>query len=410
MLISLLLVACTNDNHHKAHDDGYTCPMHPTVTSDKPGTCPVCGMDLVRKARPGEEVKVTEDLKRQMRSPDQSVVSSSQTVKGEYKSMPVSLVVAGVVTYDTRNVYVISAKVSGRIENMRLKFEYQRVKKGEKIAEIFSPELITAQRELLYLLEKDADNDAMIDQSKKKLELLGLTTAQINELITLREVKNVVATYSPYDGYVIVTGLKSSTAQPSADNEMGEMTPSSNRSGQTNSKLPAMDMLREGDYVAAGQALVKIVNTNAIRIELDVPSTSAEIRTGDKIEVDPGTGKTEQAIVDFIQPFYNQGENFVKIRVYAPGNNNLLIGQFVKATIKLKSPTALWVPQASVVDLGIDKVVFIKDRDLLKPKKIITGLRANSLIEVKSGLATSDEIALNAQYLVDSESFIKPVN
>ena len=111
----LLLTACNNREDHAGHDT-YTCPMHPTVISDKPGTCPVCGMDLVRKARPGEEVEITKALRDAIKSPDQSVLSAVKTITPEYKSLSVSVKGVGIVTYDTRRLYTVPARVGGRIE------------------------------------------------------------------------------------------------------------------------------------------------------------------------------------------------------------------------------------------------------------------------------------------------------
>src|SRR5688572_33324230 len=102
MLIILLATSCSSDKHAE-HADTYTCPMHPTVVSDRPSTCPVCGMDLVRKARSGEEVEITEDLAKLIQSPNETVIASIKTIKAEYKSVPSSVEAQGVVTYDTRN-------------------------------------------------------------------------------------------------------------------------------------------------------------------------------------------------------------------------------------------------------------------------------------------------------------------
>src|SRR5688572_17616456 len=82
----LTLASCGQGGDHAEHADTYTCPMHPTVVSDRPSTCPVCGMDLVRKARAGEEVEITEDLAKLLKSPNETIVGSVKTVKGQYKS------------------------------------------------------------------------------------------------------------------------------------------------------------------------------------------------------------------------------------------------------------------------------------------------------------------------------------
>src|SRR5688572_19540269 len=136
ILLSLLLFSsCNRGNDHVEHDV-YTCPMHPTVISDKQGACPVCGMDLVRKVRPGEALEITNDLANVMKAPNQSVVSATKTTKPVYKSVPLSVEAVGVVTYDTRKIYTISARVSGRLEKIYLKYEFQPVRTGQKIAEI----------------------------------------------------------------------------------------------------------------------------------------------------------------------------------------------------------------------------------------------------------------------------------
>ena len=143
-LFVLLIIFSACDSKETTHvDDTYTCPMHPTVISDRPGSCPVCGMDLVRKARSGEEVEITEDLSRLLKSPNEIVVASIKTIRGEYKSMPLFVEAQGVVTYDTRHIHTIPARVGGRLERVYLTYAFQRVSKGQKIADIYSPELLT---------------------------------------------------------------------------------------------------------------------------------------------------------------------------------------------------------------------------------------------------------------------------
>ncbi len=411
LLWLLLFSSCNKGNDHVEHDV-YTCPMHPTVISDKQGTCPVCGMDLVRKARPGEELEITKDLANVTKAPNQSVVASIKTTKPAYKSVPLSVEAVGIVTYDTRKIYTISARVSGRLEKIYLKYEFQPLKKGQKIAEIYSPELITAQRELLYLVENDSGNDDLIESAKSRLMLLGYSTRQVQDLIEGKAAGNTFTMYSPYDGYVITGQVPSpaTTELPSSGRDMSsptKMTPSAGVSSAVASTFP----IREGNYVTAGQTLVKIVDTNAIRVDLNlVQEQIGMIRVGDKLEIDFGNGNKRAASVDFVQPFFNEGQNFLKVRLYTGKVEMLPIGQLVQATIELNSKESLWIPRQAVIDLGNEKIVFIKDREMLEPKRITTGILSGEFIEVKSGLATSDEIAFNAQYLVDSESFIKPMN
>ena len=149
------------------------------------------------------------------------------------------------------------------------------------------------------------------------------------------------------------------------------------------------------------------MNSSALRIELDLPATQVRaLQLKDEVELDLGNGRKEKATVDFVQPFFTEGEEFVKVRLYVQ-ENDLHIGQLVSATIMLKPVEALWVPKDAILDLGLDKIVFVKEREVFKPKNVKTGIRTNGWMEIISGLSTSDEIACNAQYLVDSESFIK---
>jgi membrane fusion protein, copper/silver efflux system len=411
LTLLLLSTSCNKGNDHLEHDV-YTCPMHPTVISDKQGACPVCGMDLVRKARPGEELEVTKDLANVMKAPNQSVVSSVKTTKPVYKSVRLLVEAVGIVTYDTRKIYTISARVSGRLEKIYMKYEFQHVRKGQKIAEIYSPELITAQRELLYLIENDGGNNDLIESAKSRLMLLGYSARQVQDLIEGKAAGNTFAMYSPYDGFIISADAPppTITAASSAGLDMSSsrtMTPS----GGVNVGVASAFSIREGNYVTVGQTLVKIVNTDALRVDLDlVQDQIGMISQGDKVEVDFGNGNKRVASVDFVQQFFNEGENFLKVRLYTDKMEMLPIGQLVQAKIELNSKESLWIPKQSVVDLGNGKIVFIKDREMLEPKKIATGIISGEFVEVKNGLATSDEIAFNAQYLVDSESFIKPMN
>jgi membrane fusion protein, copper/silver efflux system len=415
-LILVVIFACSKRDDHGEHTDVYTCSMHPTVISDKPGNCPVCGMDLVRKARSGEEIKISEDLGRLMKSPNEVVVASIKTIKPEFKSMPASINAVGVVTYDTRNIFTVPARVGGRVEKMYLKYEFQKVDKGQKIADVYSPELITAQRQLLYLLDNDSENVQLIEGAKRRLQLLGFSAAQIGNLSSQKQPSSTIAIYSPYSGYVITNGVTPPVspiaAQPADANAMGGMTSTSSKSNATSeSALPSPMLIREGDYVTAGQTLLKVVNTAALRLELDLPGAYAGLmRMGQRIQIDYGDGNMSDATVDLVQPFFNEGENFLKIRAYTPKVKEFHIGLLVAAKLVLPSNESLWVPREAVLDLGTSRIVFIKDREVLKPKKITTGIRSGDWIEVTGGLASSDEIAFNAQYLVDSESFIKPGN
>jgi Cu(I)/Ag(I) efflux system membrane fusion protein len=410
--ILILLLASCNGSHDHATSETYTCPMHPSVISDKPGACPVCGMDLVRKARSTGEVEISEDLSKQLKSTSQAILSTIKTIKPEFKSLPLTIDAVGVVTYDTRNIYSISSRVSGRVEKMYLKYAFQRVQKGEKVAEIYSPQLLTAQRELLYIIENDTDNLQLVESAKVKLELLGLTTSQVNDVVKRAVPVQSVPVYSPYTGYIILennapaidlNNRRSTGGDPMDVDGMGSPTSSEPRYANDTEE----NLVREGDYLSTGQTLVRLVSAGALRIELNLVGVkTGTIDPGDKIRLTFQDGSSEDVSVDFVQPFFSKGQDFLKIRAYSK-NRDLRIGALVSARVELAPTESIWVPRESVLDLGIDKVIFVKEREILTPRKITTGASSGKLIEVKTGLASSEEIAANAQYLVDSESFIK---
>jgi len=416
-VLSALVTSC-NKGDHAEHADTYTCPMHPTVISDKPGTCPVCGMALVKKARAGEEVEITEDLSKLLKSPNETVVASIKTIKGEYKSMRVTTEAQGIVTYDTRNIYTIPTRIGGRLEKVFLKYAFQQIRKGQKVAEIYSPELLTAQREFVFLLENDPSNESLIQSAKERLSLLGASESQINDLIKTKDPKNTFAIYSPYDGYIIsetqqtpvapMTAQSGSASSGGMSDGMGGTSSTPASSSQSSTGNATDPIIREGSYVTSGQTLFKVVNPSALRVELNIATTLAgKVKKGDKVMLDFGDQHGESGSIDFIQPFFNEGQEFQTVRVYTKNTELLHIGHLVKAILDNNSVEALWVPKEAVLDLGVEHVVFVKEKNVLKPKKVITGTRTDNQIEIRQGLSSSDEIAANAQYLVDSESFIK---
>lgn len=415
ILLTVFMFGCSSKDNSHEHSDTYTCPMHPTVVSDKSGVCPVCAMDLVRKGRPGEEVKITEDLARLIKSPNEVVLASIKTAKAEYKSMRVLLTIQGVVTYDTRNIYTIPARVGGRLEKVYLKYNYQPVGRGQKVAEIYSAELVNAQREFLYLIKNDPDNQLLIEAAKSKLSLLGASEKQIDLLSKTQELTYTFSIYSPHDGFVISDDQPAPAApsngsiKNSGGMGMGGSGNAASVSPGASPSTAASSFVREGSYVASGQTLFKIVNTNSLWIEFNVPLTQAsQIKVGNKLEW-MDQGKTKSLNIDFVEPFFSEGEDFIKVRSYYRGSD-ISVGQLVEAKAQAISAESLWIPQDALLDLGIDEIVFVKERGLFKPRKVSSGLHAGVWVQIINGLTSSDEVAINAQYLVDSENFIKTSN
>lgn len=407
LLLMVLLMAC-GGRKGTAEADQYTCPMHPTVISATQGACPVCGMDLVRKAREGEEVVITEALAKRLKSPDESVIAKAAASRPVFGRKPLVVEVQGVVAIDSRFVRTIPARVAGRVERVHLRYPYQPVRAGEPVAELYSPEMLAAQRELLYLATTDS---ALLRPARQKLMWLGATTSQIDAWLKSGEADPRFTVFSPVDGYVILPGSVQSTVSVSAAGGRGGMgedmnaTPTVAETGSP--QPPKTELIRAGDYVSRGQALFTVASREAMRLELRVPAAQAGvIRTGDRLTVEVNGGKKHEATVDFVQPFYEGNEVFQTIRVYVR-DASLRVGQLVSVRLLAESSETLWVPRRAVADLGTGQIVFVHERGVFKPRAVQTGRKTDEWYEITSGLASSDEVADEAAFLIDSESFIK---
>jgi multidrug efflux pump subunit AcrA (membrane-fusion protein) len=366
-------------------------------------------MKLVLRESPAEPEPSRRDTTD--RNLTRGVVAAIATIHAEVKTLQPSVRAQGVVTYDTRNIQVIAARVGGRLDRVYFKYLYQAIQKGDKVADIYSPELIVAQRELRYLNEHDASNKALIESAKKKLSLLGASPSQIEDVLNGKEVSNTFTVYSPFNGFIINDEQPALPMSPAAgtdprsdDPDMARAEPASAAKSSTGDAT----LVREGAYVSRGQTLFKIANSSSMRIDLQVRASDAGgIKAGDEIQLDLGDGIFRNASIDFVQPFFGKNEPFLTVRVYMPELKNLRIGQLIQGTIQAKPVEALWIPAKSVLDLGLDRIVFIKEHGVFKARKVVTGVHAAEWVEVREGVTSSDEIAGNAHFLVDSESFIR---
>ncbi len=416
MMALLVASGCNKKSAHAGHTE-YTCPMHPTVLQDKPGVCPICGMDLVMKGQPGQEVKITAELNYLLKPTNAMVITSIKTVMPTEKVMDVEVMANGVIAYDTRRTTLIPIRFGGRIEKILIRYNFQPIRKGQKILEIYSPELLTAQRDLLYLIKADGENKMLIDGAKQKLQFLGISLLQIDQLISSGKESNSFSVYSPVDGYIIEDAVSSTVSvtgevsNPSSmDGGMSGNSPRVNQSSpsQTNKEL----LTREGMYVNAGQAIFKVVNTDQVWAEFDVYQRDAgSIKVNDSVKLMFDNSKEKNVKVNFVQPFFKSGENFIKVRAYLsnPGNK-FTIGQLVTAAFTKPSSGSLWIPLSARLDLGATEIAFTKRRGVFRPKAIVTAQQSGDWIEIVSGLEATDSVAYNAQFMVDSESFIKVRN
>jgi Cu(I)/Ag(I) efflux system membrane fusion protein len=392
------------DTHAEHNTEGeatvYTCPMHPEIIRDQPGTCPICGMDLVKKETGSKKVGDVE-LESLLKPANEFVVSSVPVTAIEQRSEQIEIKALGNIAYDTRQVGSISARVSGRIEKLYVRYRYQKINKGQKILDIYSPELLTAQQNLLFLVKNDTANTAFIDAAKEKLRLLGMSNEQLQQVIQSGKPSLTIAVYSNYSGHV-----------HEAYNGSGM---SSDPGNMRDISLITEELaLKVGMYVQKGQSVFTIFNPGKAWAILNIYGDNQPlVKTGNTVRIIPETapGNDFRATIDFIEPFYRKESKTLTARVYF--NNSILkipIGSQVKATIFGNTKEAWWLPKEAVISLGLNKVVFQKNGGGFKAVKVSTGIIHDKHIQVLRGLMSTDSVAANAQFLMDSESFIKVKN
>jgi membrane fusion protein, copper/silver efflux system len=325
------------------------------------------------------------------------VISSIPVTTIEQREQDVELAVPGTVGYDTRQLGAISSRIGGRIEKLYVRYKYQPVKKGQRIMDIYSPELMTAQQNLLFLLRNDPDNSSFITAARDRLLLLGMSSAQVAEVVKSGKSKYAISIYSSYSGFVTDPG--SISTAPATDNM--QLPP--NGSQQLS--------VKEGMYVQAGQPVFSVYNSDAAWILLDIfPEQQNLLKVGNAVRIVPETApaKNFRAKIDYLEPVFRPGSKTLTARVHFNNSSLALpIGSRVTANIFGSTINAGWLPKEAVLSLGRDKIVFKKETGGFRARKVVTGIEVNRLIQVTGGVDRTDSIAVNAQYLVDNEAFIK---
>lgn len=423
-LLALLLIAAAcqqkkgedNAMPGMAHDHAamphdptavYTCPMHPQIIRDKPGSCPICGMDLVKKEGVSTTTDtVSADLELLLKPTYEYVLSDVKTVHPERKNLTSAIEAPGYLAYDARKVQAISARFGGRIERLYVKYPYQQVRKGQHILDIYSPEIATAQQDLIFLLENDAANSVLIENARRRLSLLGMTSEQIRSVEKSRKPNLSLPIFSPYDGLVFEKTMPVPSPNATEDGMGADVS-------AVPATLPAGIgelSLREGMYLQKGQRLFSVQSLATVWAVLEFyPSDVSLVKIGQSVSIQiepfeqPFFGK-----INYVEPQFGSGGKNLRARVYLDNpDGKLKPGALLKATVQASGRSGLWIPKAAALDLGRQKVVFLKKGGVFQSKKIETGARSGDWLEVRSGITEVDEISFDAQFLMDSESFVK---
>jgi Cu(I)/Ag(I) efflux system membrane fusion protein len=407
--------SCKNEHSEQGHenhvqDEGdYICSMRceGEKTYPQPGNCPVCKMKL----------QLVEEELVQTVSPNKQVLSRQATVKLQTANEAQSIKAQGFIDYDRNRNQNVSARFGGRIEKLFVKYNLQFVNKGDKILELYSPELNTIQEQHLFLLKTETGK-TLIEQSREKLKLLGITEQQISALENKGTFTQNIAVYSPASGYILfnsetqtITG--SEAAQQTSMNNMG-MTANTSVNQTSGS---AGVQIREGMYINKGEILFSVNDLKTVWAIISVPSQyHSSVQPNKQInivsELFPAqilTGK----ILLMEKTFEEKQQRFVRVRVELPNPKVALkLNSLVTAEFPLETETGFQIPASAVYRTGMNAFVWVKTgttkngTGIFELRKVATGAVSNGTSTIVSGLSPDEEIALHAGALTDSETFL----
>lgn len=370
------LPSCTDPEHNKTAKVGkYTCPMHPQIQNNGPGSCPICGMNLVPLNSSGGKNELS-------LSDSQIQMANIQTVKISSSSFSTSKVLNGRLIVNPERSALVSSRYSGRVEKLYVRETGGRIKKGQALFQVYSEELQTLQQDYLLQLKQVAAfpdqkiYGSMREAAKNKLRLFGVSDAQIRSLDQ---------------------GAKTSPLLTVFSNAAGTVT--------------ALN-IAEGQYLAEGTQVLKLENLDQLWLEMDVyPSEIPGLTIGMKVKaLINGMSENEQTLqIDFISPQLDPSTQILKVRAPIQNTGNLQAG--MQATVLLPVSEifdAMSLPLDAVVRDEKGAHVWIKtSKNTFSPRMVKTGEESSDQIIILSGLEDVKEVVISGAYLLSSEFILK---
>ncbi|MGS0674015.1 efflux RND transporter periplasmic adaptor subunit, partial [Shewanella sp. 125m-4] len=363
----------------QTNNDGnikYVCPMHPHVVSDVPGTCPICGMDLEKITVGGVAEEVVVGVSGGMQ---QALgMRSEKVTKGTLWKLVKTI---GTVEYNENAIGHSHTRVNGWIETLMVHNVGQRVKKGQLLYELYSPELINAQDDYMqavdYLKHDKSRGQDLLRKARLRLELLGVSSNTIKQLERTRKTIYRVPFYAEQDGFI--------------------------------SKLT----VRHGMYVQPGDTLFEIVDLSSVWVIADVfENEQSWLEQGRPVEVTSAAqGLFDiESNIDYIYPELDPVSRAMRVRIELD-NPNKLLKPGTLVDVKLfggPKREVLSIPTEALILTGREnRVVVQRDDNRFASVPVKVGMIAQGKAEIIEGLQAGDKVIVSGQFLLDSEASIQ---
>ena len=373
------LAAAMDDSaleHAAKHlDPKYVCPMHPQIVKDEPGNCPICGMKLVEKLMDPDEGKRPE-----VRLSDVVIQNMSvRTAKVGRGTLWKYIRTLGRVEYDETSLAHIHPRAEGWIEGLSLRAEGEPVKKGQRLAELYSPDILSAQVDFLLALEPRERGVAGVKAEKARnlLRLLDVPDAVITEIERTRETRNRIPVLAPGDG--IVTKM----------------------------------MARDGMYVTKATEMFTIADLSRVWVMVDVfEHQIAWLKPGIEAEISVPAypGKKWKGVVDYLYPDLDPKTRTLRVRLAFPNPDLVLKPNMFADVVIYGGPkkNVLKIPSEALIVTGErESVVTALGGGRFRPVDVVTGMQEGGEVEILSGLKEGEKIVVSGEFLIDSESSLQ---
>ncbi|MDW3645434.1 MAG: efflux RND transporter periplasmic adaptor subunit [Bacteroidia bacterium] len=366
--------------NEKAGTNFWTCSMHPHIRQAEAGLCPICEMDLI----PAESSSSSNPMELEM-SEEAVKLAQIETIRiGTGRSSGKTLRMSGKIQADERLGVSQVAHVPGRIEKLYVSFTGEQVRRGQKLADIYSPELFTAQEELLQALKFAKDNPDLLEAARKKLEYWKISPEQIAQIEKSKEVMGTFTLYADASG--IVKERKVSL----------------------------------GDHVDPGDLLFELQSLNRLWLIFDAYEEDlGQIHLGDKISFTTAAvpGKTFETRVSFIDPVINPNTRAAAIRGEIINRGQKLKPEmFINGELQSAgdSKESLMIPKSAVLWTGKRSIVYVQKGGTAVPtyefREVELGERMGNQYVVASGLKAGEEIVSQGSFSIDAAAQLNNQN